>query len=183
MLRQRRSCGALAPYVTLAVVLGAGARALAFEADDLLAISAGPFVLHPHLQVAEQYDDNVFFQVNKTEDFLTILTPGFDLRTSKPEADYNFGLSYNYSQIWYAENPLYNAMDQTVALNGSYKGARVRIEGNVSVQYLNSIYGGLEAFLGGYYGVVQQNLDRQGYLIPQPYFLCTLRSKLCAQCG
>ncbi len=142
------------------MVLGAGGRALAFEASDLLAIGAGPFVLHPHFQVAEQYDDNIYYQRVKTEDFLTILTPGFDLRTRKPEADYNLDLSYNFSQILYAKNSTDNAMDQMAALSGSYQGTRVRFEANASVQYLNSIYGGLESFQGGYYGVALQNLAR-----------------------
>jgi hypothetical protein len=142
------------------MVLGAGGRALAFEASDLLAIGAGPFVLHPQFQVAEQFDDNIYYQRAKTEDFLTILTPGFDLRTRKPEADYNFDLSYSYSWIFYAKNSTDNAMDQTASLSGSYQGTRVRFEGRAGVQYLNSIYGGLESFLGGYYGVVPQNLDR-----------------------
>jgi hypothetical protein len=125
------------------MVLGAGGRALAFEASDLLAIGAGPFVLHPQFQVAEQFDDNIYYQRAKTEDFLTILTPGFDLRTRKPEADYNFDLSYSYSWIFYAKNSTDNAMDQTASLSGSYQGTRVRFEGRAGVQYLNSIYGGL----------------------------------------
>ncbi len=142
------------------MVLSSGSSCFALEPRDILAISAGPVVLHPRFQMAEQYNDNVFYSNNKQDDFLTILTPSLDARLGKPDADYNVDLNYAFSGILYAKNPVYNATDHDVSLNGFYHAARLRVEGAAGFQLLDSIYGGLEAYANGYYGVALQNLSR-----------------------
>ena len=79
MLRSRRGQCRL---TIAAGLFAAGARALALDASDVLVYSLGPVRVRPHVTVSGMYDDNIFYQGNKSPsgvsaeaDFITMVSP------------------------------------------------------------------------------------------------------------
>src|SRR5712691_10282414 len=63
-------------------LVAVGARALALDARDVLVYNLGPVRLRPHVTASEKYDDNIFYQGNKSPpgvsaeaDFITTVSP------------------------------------------------------------------------------------------------------------
>lgn len=65
--------------------------------------AAQTLVLTPHLSVSEQYNDNVFFDDRKVDDFVTSIAPGATLRYDR--ALLSVGLSGSTSAQFFARQP------------------------------------------------------------------------------
>src|SRR5437773_8768967 len=92
MLRSRRSQCRLA---IAAGLFAAGARALALDASDVLVYSLGPVRVRPRVAVSGRYDDNIFFQGNKSlpgvsaeEDFITTVSPSVNFQLGRLQGNH-----------------------------------------------------------------------------------------------
>jgi len=133
----------------------------AFEAKDLMAFSVGPFVLRPKLTVSETYNDNIFYDVQDEESaFITGVTPALEVRLGRIDADRVFRLGYNFNQYWYhGTEDIDTAQAHNVTLSGTIKGDRLSSDTAFFLGFMNTIYGGYEAFGQGA-SLVSRNIDR-----------------------
>src|SRR5437773_9454865 len=107
MLRSRRSQCRL---TIAAGLLAAGSRALALDASDVLVYSLGPVRVRPHLTVSGRYDDNIFYQGNKSSpgvsaehDFVTTVSPSVNFQLGRLQRN-DILLSYEMDETLYARN-------------------------------------------------------------------------------
>ena len=138
--------------LTIAAGLSAaGAQAWAVDASDLLVYSIGSVHVKPHLALTEQYDDNIFFRPSKPipgfpfppveGDFLTVVSPGVNLRLGRPEANH-ITFDYTVDQSFYGNQTAQDHRDHSFLLNTYLAGNRVKLEGNDRVQFLSGLLGG-----------------------------------------
>ncbi len=123
-----------------------------FEAKDIMAFKAGPFLFRPHLLVAEQYSDNVFYQSRgePIDDFITIISPSIGVQVGRSGSRVSLDASYVYSQMFYAQNPYVDDTSQhRITLGGGLSGTKLRFDLTGSLSWANTIYGGYEAFEWG----------------------------------
>jgi hypothetical protein len=89
----------------------------------------------------ETYDSNVFYRdTNTVDDFITYVSPGINISFGR--ADRNF-VSFDYllRSAFYAERDDLNTLNHSLGLNGHYQGARISVDGNSRVEFLESILG------------------------------------------
>jgi len=146
-------------------LFAAGARALALDASDVLVYSFGPVHVRPQIAVSGRYDDNIFFQGNKSlpgvrpeDDFITIISPGVKLQLGRTEGNHIL-FGYQMDQSFYAQHGDEDHLDHLLSLNTRLEGNRLSLEGSDSVQFLTGI-------LGGGFGLTAtgQGVDRTAFL-------------------
>ena len=145
MLRSRRGQCRL---TIAAGLFAAGARALALDASDVLVYSVGPVRVLPHVTVSGTYDDNIFYQGNKSlpgvrveDDFITMVSPAVKVQLGRSLGNHII-LSYEMDQSLYARNNAQDHRDHLLSLNTHLQGNRLSLDGNDSVQFLSGILGG-----------------------------------------
>ena len=145
MLRSRRGQCRL---TIAAGLFAAGARALALDASDVLVYSFGPLRVRPHVTVSGKYDDNIFYQGNKSppgvsaeDDFITIVSPAVNFQLGRSQGNHIL-LNYEMDQALYARNNAEDHRDHLLSLNTRLQGNRLSLVGNDSVQFLSGILGG-----------------------------------------
>ncbi len=145
MLRSRRGQCRL---TIAAGLFAAGARALALDASDVLVYSVGPVRVRPHVTVSGMYDDNIFYQGNKSpagvspeDDFITVVSPAVKVQLGRSLGNHII-LSYEMNQSLYARNNAQDHRDHLLSLNTRLQGNRLSLDGNDSVQFLSGILGG-----------------------------------------
>ncbi len=128
--------------------MAAGARALALDASDVLVYNLGPVRVRPHVAVSGRYDDNIFFQGNKSpagvsteDDFITTVSPSVNFQLGRSQGNHIL-LNYEMDQALYARNNDQDHRDHLLSLNTRLQGNRLSLEGNASVQFLSGILGG-----------------------------------------
>ena len=129
-------------------LLAAGARGLALDASDALVYSFGAVRVRPHLTVSGRYDDNIFFQGNKSpagvsaeDDFITIISPSANVQLGRLQGNHIL-FTYQLDQSLYARHDEQDHRDHLLTLATSLKGNRLSLEGSDSVQFLSGILGG-----------------------------------------
>jgi len=140
--------------LTIAAGLSAaGIHPRALDASDVLVYSLGPVRVRPHLALAEQYNDNIFFRssqpsqgtsnsTNQVEgDFLTTISPGVSVQLGRREANH-LTLDYTMDQTWYLDHPDEGHSDHGVFFNIFLEGYRLSLTGGDHVQFLSGILGG-----------------------------------------
>ncbi len=149
--------------IVLGGVLAAANTAQAIEASDILSVNAGPLVFRPRLTLAEQYNDNLFYQSQgSVHDFITVVHPELETWLGKGQGPSSLRFRYGLDSLFYAENDLQNSTDHTFELTGVLKGARLSSENHYTFQYLSSIYGGYATTEQG--NIVQaETVDRYVY--------------------
>jgi len=136
-------------HLTMAAgVFAAGARALALDASDVLVYSFGPVRVRPHLTVAGKYDDNIFYQGDKSspgvsaeDDFITIISPAVNVQLGRSLGNHIL-FGYEMDQSLYARNNDQDHRDHQLSLHTRLQGNRLSLEGNDRVQFLSGILGG-----------------------------------------
>ena len=142
----------------------------AFEPKDIMAFRAGPLLFRPHLQVAEQYNDNLFYQSRGApiDDFITVVSPSLDIQVGRGGGQASLGVGYAYTHLFYLDNPYVDdASMHRITLAGAFKGEKLRFDLNASGMWANTIYGGYESFmLGGLVFVFRApNVERVSYTV------------------
>jgi hypothetical protein len=137
-------------YCTLGVTAAAAMTARALEASDVLSYTAGPVTFRPHLTVAEQYSDNLFFQSNvRADDFITLVRPNMEVWLGRPESPRYARLTYTLDQSFYAQNSDQDSSDHEVALDSTLTFKRLSLENVDRAVFASSIYGGNVSFQQG----------------------------------
>ncbi len=84
---------------------------------DPLGIRAGSFFFFPRATIAEEYNDNIFAtEHDRTDDFITILSPGFSVESDWNNHALNFAAEGDFGL--YAQNPDENYQDFAFATDG-----------------------------------------------------------------
>jgi len=129
-------------------LFAAGARALALDASDVLVYSFGPVHVRPQIAVSGRYDDNIFFQGDKSlpgvrpeDDFITIVSPGVKLQLGRMEGNH-IQFNYQMDQSFYADHGEEDHLDHTLTLDTRLEGNRLSLRGSDNVQFLSGILGG-----------------------------------------
>lgn len=153
---------------TASALLGFSLVCHGFEAKDIMAYRAGPVLLRPHLTVAEQYNDNLFYESGgpQTDDFITMVTPALDLQIGRSGTAFDLGVVYSYTQLFYTQNPyVEDASEHRGTIAATLSGERLRFSLTGSASYANTIYGGYESFeFGGLIFLVRApNVERFNY--------------------
>ena len=137
----------------LAIAAGfsaAGIRSQAVDASDVLVYSIGEVRVRPHVALAEQYDDNIFYRSSHTNsisrfpaesDFITTISPGVSVQLGRREANH-LTLDYTMDQSWYLDHRDEGHSDHSVLFNTFLEGYRLSLTGNDHVQFLSGILGG-----------------------------------------
>ena len=140
-------------HCLLAIAAGlsaAGARAWAVDASDVLVYGVGSVRVKPHLALAEEYDDNIFFRPDKpipaspfprVADFLTVVSPGVNLQLGRNEANH-VTFDYTMDQSFYLDQTAQDHRNHSFFLNTHLAGNRIKLDGNDRVQFLSDILGG-----------------------------------------
>lgn len=141
----------------------AAIHAHALDASDVLSYTAGPVTLRPHLTVAEQYNDNLFYQsAIRTDDFVTFVRPNLELWLGRPESPRYARLAYTLDQSFYAKNPDQDSSDHEVVLDSTLTFQRLVLENYDRAIFASSIYGGNVSFQQGA-SAVGTTLNRANY--------------------
>lgn len=164
MKRKRRLLAAAGGLLAVS-----GPAQAALDPSDILAYSAGPVVIRPHLRLAEQYSDNIYYSRPVKSDFITILQPGLEGELGRPDSQVHATLNYRLTSLNYAGSGRNNALDHNVTLQSRIvrgllapNTPRLVLEGNDTLQFASSIYGGQAGFVQG--GAAQAGkVDRQSY--------------------
>ena len=129
-------------------LFAAGARALALDASDVLVYSLGPVRVRPQLTVSGRYDDNIFYQGNKSlpgvsaeDDFITTVSPSVNFQLGRLQGNHIL-LNYEMDQALYARRNDQDHRDHLLSLNTRLQGNRLSLDGSDSVQFLSGILGG-----------------------------------------
>ncbi len=129
-------------------LFAAGARALALDASDVLVYNFGPVRVRPHLTVSGKYDDNIFYQGNKSspgvsaeDDFITTVSPSVNFQLGRLQGNHIL-LNYEMDQALYARRNDQDHRDHLLSLNTRLQGNRLSLDGSDSVQFLSGILGG-----------------------------------------
>ncbi len=128
-------------WIAVAAFATAFGTASALEPSDVLVYSIGPLTLRPQLEIAQRFDNNLFYtSSNQTNDFITLITPGINLSVGKP--DHNFvSLAYGLESRFYFENDHLNAINHSLAIKDQFQTARVIVRGSDSIQMTSEILG------------------------------------------
>jgi len=165
-VKTRRGCHLLAATSGL---LAVGGPALALDPSDVLIYSAGPVVIKPQLQFAEQFTDNLYYQSQvRRSDFISMVQPGVAAELGKLQTPVHVKFSYQLLSLNYAENSINNSLDHILTLESTIQQARVTsdtpprlaLQGTDTAQFASSIYGGQVSFVQGAAAQVGR-LDRQ----------------------
>lgn len=176
MMRQTRGLGSLA---TVSGIASLCLPIQAFEARDLLAFSAGPVVIRPHLNLAEEYNDNIFYGNDKAvgsrvrpveSDWITSINPGAQFRLGRPDGDNVVTLNYDFTQMFYLDNPqIDTAWMHNVALSGTVRGERLTSVTSGRFGWMDTIYGGYSAFEQGSTNTVAATVEQLTYSASQNF--------------
>jgi len=146
-----------------------GPAQAALDPSDILAYSAGPVVIRPHLRLAEQYSDNIYYSRPLKSDFITILQPGLEGELGRPESQVHVTLNYQLTSLNYASSSRDNSLDHSLNLQSRIvRGLlapgtpRLVLEGEDAVQFASSIYGGQASFIQGG-AALAGKVERQSY--------------------
>jgi hypothetical protein len=170
-IKSRRGCHLLAATGGL---LAAGGSALALDPSDVLVYSAGPVVIRPQLQVAEQFTDNLYYSsLVQRSDFVTVLQPGVESELGQPESPVHVKFTYQLQSLNYAENSQNNSLDHILSLESALERGRLTpetpprlaLQGSDTAQFASSIYGGYSSFVqaAAATNAVTGTLERQLY--------------------
>src|SRR5262245_4422762 len=129
-------------------LFAAGARALALDASDVLVYSLGPLRVRPQLAVSGRYDDNIFFQGDKSlpgvtseDDLITTISPAVNVQLGRTTGNHIL-LRYQMDQAFYAKHNDEDHRDHLVSLASHLEGNRLSLDGNDNIQFLSGILGG-----------------------------------------
>jgi hypothetical protein len=100
------------------------------ESYEPVGVRVGGFILYPQLELAEQYNTNIFATENHTvDDFITVVRPSLDLRSNWNNHMLNLSASGAFG--FYASNTREN-----------YTDYRFGFDGRVDIQRDWNVYGG-----------------------------------------
>ncbi len=146
-------------------LFAAGARALALDASDVMVYSLGPVRVRPHVTISGLYDDNIFYQGDKSppgvkpeDDLITIISPAVKLQLGRTQGNHIL-FGYEMDQSFYADHNDEDHRDHRLSLDTRLQGNRLSLDGNDRVQFLSGILGG--SFGSGGTG---QAVDRTTFL-------------------
>lgn len=144
----------------IAGVSAAASQVQAFEPADLLAFTAGPLLLRPHVGLEEKYNDNVFYQpshLGPKGDLVTTINPGISLSLGREEIksavnytplgvvtqeEPNFiTFDYSLASHFYAQLDALNTTEHIFTIKDRLKGQRLKLEGTDSLQFLSGVIG------------------------------------------
>jgi hypothetical protein len=152
-------------FTIAAGIFAAGAKALALDANDVLVYSLGAVRVRPQIAVSERYDDNIFYQGNKSlpgvtpeDDFITTVSPALSIQLGRTLGNHIL-FRYQMDQAFYARNSAEDHQDHLFSLNTRIEGNRLSLDGTDNVQFLTGILGG--GFGPGQSG---QSVDRLTFL-------------------
>jgi len=84
---------------------------------DPIGLRFGDFFWFPHAKVDEEYNSNIFALPSATSDWITALSPGFDLLSNLPRNSFN--LHAGAGTQFYARNPTQNTASGFVSSDGT----------------------------------------------------------------
>lgn len=133
-----------------------GASAHGLEATDFLLYSKGSYSLRPHLDVAQIFNDNVYYRNDeKVHDLITLISPGLTVQLGTEDANF-ISLTYNFDRLQYWSESDQSANQHRIALGSHVVFNRLTLEGRDEIEMLSSVLGG-GISLGG------QQVDRTTY--------------------
>lgn len=129
-------------YYALAGLSVAAPCAIALEPSDVLIFSKGPVSLRPQLSVSEVYNDNVYFRdENKRDDFITTVSPGFNLQVG--DREFNFiNLGFFYDRVIHLQESDQSANQYRIALENRFQKGKFTLAGRDEIEFLSSVLGG-----------------------------------------
>jgi hypothetical protein len=93
---------------------------------------ADDVTIAPTLGVKQEYNDNLFYNTDKTGDFMTTCAPGIDLRDRSERLDALLSTSVKGVRFW--QNSRYSTVDYTLFANTRYRVAP-RLEISATAEY------------------------------------------------
>jgi hypothetical protein len=96
-------------------------------------VELGMFDLNPHVAVSSIYDDNIYLHDNTHEDdFIWVVSPGFDIRKSPTELDSIFStrLTYSPAFVFFTDHGTNDSIDHFLYWSGDMKLSRLTISVN-----------------------------------------------------
>lgn len=125
----------------LAGVALTGMEGRAIEPEKWLVYELDPVVIRPRLNLAETYNDNIYYDDDKEDDFITTVSPGLNFLLGREDASF-INLDYSYGHLFYLDNSDQSADIHAAVLKTRYAGNKLTIDGTDEVRYLTSIVEG-----------------------------------------
>jgi hypothetical protein len=136
MMRSKIRCLALAGMAL------SGLKCIGLEASDVLFFSKGPVSLRPQLQLAESFNDNIFFNnQNKKSDFVSTISPGLNFQVGTEDYNY-FKLRYAFDRLLYLSHPLLDANQHRIGTESHFEKRRIAVNGSDEIDFLSSVLAG-----------------------------------------
>lgn len=167
-ISRRRNRGrwlaAISGFVAVSWLVSGSSRA--FEAKDLLAYKAGPFIFRQKLAASAQLNDNIFWSDGsffpKTTDLVGIFSPSITAELGRPETPNRLSLGYSLDGLVYLHNSEQNAIDHHIDLDAYFRGDRLSSTTSARVGFLSSIFNGAQRFEEGIF-IPAGKVDRTQY--------------------
>lgn len=158
----------------LAAMSGAFSRIKALEPDDLLFHRIGNVSLRPNFQIAETYNDNIFFsrENDKEEDWISAVSGGAVILWGKPQES-SLLAGYEYTHNFFHNRSDKNSSGHGASLTGNISGGRVTLIPNVLFNSSSSPLFGFLRFNPG-----TGTLQRDELLVETSTLNATLRAKI-----
>lgn len=130
--------------VLLVCVGGASTNGAPIDPRSLLHFSAGPVSIRPQLSAAQVFNDNIYYtDLDKVQDFQTILSPGMKFLVGREQPGFNFAsLQYFYDRVQHWEETELSANQHRLALNSFFSKGKFSLQGQDRVDFLSSTIGG-----------------------------------------
>lgn len=130
----------------LAAISGAFSKAKALEPADFLFHRIGNVSLRPSFELAETYNDNIFFRENEKEkDWITAVSGGAVVLLGKPQES-SLLASYEYTHNFFRDHSDQNSSVHGASLAGNIAGGRVTLIPNVLFNRSASPLSGYQRF-------------------------------------
>ena len=157
----------------LAAMSGAFSRVKALEPDDLLFHRIGNISLRPNFQIAETYNDNIFFRAeDKEEDWISAVSGGAVVLWGKPQES-SLLAGYEYTHNFFHNRSDKNSGGHGASLTGNIASGRVTLIPNVLFNSSSSPLFGFLRFNPG-----TGTLQRDELLVETSTLNATLRAKV-----
>jgi hypothetical protein len=132
------------------------------EVRDLMAFSAGPFVIRPGFTTTSVYNDNIYYAPSRAmvDDFLFMLSPALNVRLGRKEAANRLDFTYRFDQYLYVENGQSDSSNHSFQLDAAVAGSRFSYYCVNSFKVLNSILDGYTTTIEGIPLPLSTNVER-----------------------
>lgn len=125
----------------LAGVALTGVEGRAIEPEKWLVYDLDPVVIRPRLSLSETYNDNIYYDDDKEDDFITTVSPGLNFLLGREDASF-INLDYSYGHLFYLDNSDQSADIHSAVLKTKYAGNKLTLDGTDEVRYLTTIVEG-----------------------------------------